>query len=252
MKVPFLSLSASINELRSAIDAAHARVLDRGWVLMGPELEGFEKEWAAWLGVRHAVGVANGLDAIRLILEAVGVRAGDEVIVPSNTYIATWLAVSELGARPVPVEPDERTCNIDPARIEAAITEKTRAILVVHLYGQSADMDPILDLARRRGLPVIEDAAQAHGARYHGRKVAAHGHAVAWSFYPTKNLGALADAGAITTDDDALADRLRVLRNYGQRKRYVCEVQGWNSRMDEMSAAVLREKLIHLEAMLSA
>jgi dTDP-4-amino-4,6-dideoxygalactose transaminase len=243
MKVPFLNLSAGILECRSALDAAQARVLDRGWVLMGPELEAFEREWSQWLGARHAIGVANGLDALRLALEACGVGPGDEVIVPSNTYIATWLAVSELGAKPIPVEPDEDTCVIDPARIEAAINGRTKAIMPVHLYGQSADLDPIRDIATRRHLAVIEDAAQAHGATYRGRKIGAHGDAVCWSFYPTKNLGALADAGAITTDDDALADRLRVARNYGQRRRYVCEVRGWNSRLDELNAGYLRAKL---------
>jgi dTDP-4-amino-4,6-dideoxygalactose transaminase len=194
------------------------------------------------------VGVANGLDALVLALRALGVGAGDEVIVPSNTYIATWLAVSAVGARPVPVEPDAATHTIDPARIEGALTGRTRAILPVHLYGQPADLDPILSLARARGLAVVEDAAQAHGARYKGRRIGAHGDIVCWSFYPGKNLGALGDGGAVTTDRDDLADRMRVLRNYGSRVKYVNEVQGANSRLDPLQAAVLRVKLARLDA----
>jgi len=247
MRVPFLELAPSIAEVRSELDAAHARVLDRGWVLLGPELEAFEQAWSKWLDVKHTIGVANGLDALRLSLVACGVGHGDEVIVPSNTYIATWLAVSEIGARPVPVEPDELTCTIDINRIEAAITPKTKAIMPVHLYGQSADLDPILSIANKHGLAVVEDAAQAHGATYRGRKIGSHGNAIGWSFYPTKNLGALADAGAVTTNDDTLADRLRVSRNYGQRRRYVCETQGWNSRLDELNAAYLQVKLSYLD-----
>lgn len=248
MRIPFLELSRSIADVRPLLDAAHARVLDRGQLLLGPELEAFEADWARWLGAGHAVGVANGLDALRLALTACGVRTGDEVIVPSNTYVATWLAVSQIGAHPVPVEPVEADCTIDPMRIAEAITARTRAIMPVHLYGQACDMQPILELARKHGLAVIEDAAQAHGASYRGKRIGAHGHAVCWSFYPTKNLGALADAGAITTDDAGLADRLRVARNYGQRQRYVCEVQGWNSRLDELNAAFLTAKLPRLEA----
>ena len=176
------------------------------------------------------------------------VGPGDEVIVPSNTYIATWLAVSQCGATPVPVEPDERTYNIDPSLIEAAITPRTKVILPVHLYGQPADMDPILAIARKHGLRVLEDGAQAHGARYKGQRIGAHGDAVAWSFYPGKNLGALGDGGAVTTNDPELADRIRVLRNYGSRVKYVNEVQGYNSRLDPIQAAVLRVKLAHLDA----
>ncbi len=178
---------------------------------------------------------------------ALDIGPGDEVIVPSNTYIATWLAVSQCGATPVPVEPDERTYNLDPNRIEAAITPRTKAILPVHLYGQPADLDPILAIARQHGLRVLEDAAQAHGARYKGRRIGGHGDAVAWSFYPGKNLGALGDGGAVTTNDPEIADRLRVLRNYGSRVKYVNEVQGVNSRLDPLQAAILHVKLRHLD-----
>jgi dTDP-4-amino-4,6-dideoxygalactose transaminase len=246
-RIPFLSLGDQVQELRAEIDEAVARVLSSGWYLLGPELEAFEAEWAAYTGAGHAVGVANGLEALQLCLRACGIGAGDEVIVPSNTYIATWLAVSQAGAIPVPVEPDEPIYNIDPARIEAAITRKTKAIMPVHLYGHPADMDPVLGVARTYGLRVIEDAAQAHGARYKGRRVGGHGDAIAWSFYPTKNLGALGDAGAITTNDEGLAQELRCLRNYGSRVRYVCEVKGYNSRLEELHAAILRVKLRHLD-----
>ena len=243
MKVPFLDLHAAYQELKPEIDAAIARVLDSGWYILGPEVEAFEAEYAAYCQAKHAIGVANGLDALHLALRAMGVGPGDEVIVPSNTYIATWLAVSQCGAVPVPVEPVEATYNIDPARIEAAITPRTKVILPVHLYGQPADLDPILVIARKHGLRVLEDAAQAHGARYKGRRIGAHGDAVAWSFYPGKNLGALGDGGAVTTDDPEIADRIRVLRNYGSRVKYVNEVKGFNSRLDPIQAAVLRVKL---------
>lgn len=246
--VAFLDLGAAYRELQPQLDAAVARVLASGHYILGPEVEAFEAEFAAYCGARHGIGVANGLDALHLILRAMDVGPGDEVIVPSNTYIATWLAVSQCGAIPVPVEPDPATHNIDPQRIEAAITPRTKVILPVHLYGQPADMDAILAIARKHGLRVLEDAAQAHGARYKGQRIGAHGDAAAWSFYPGKNLGALGDGGAITTNDDALADRLRVLRNYGSRVKYVNEVQGWNSRLDPLQAAVLRVKLAHLEA----
>lgn len=246
--IQFLDLGAAYSELRMEIDAAVSRVLASGHFILGPEVDAFETEYATYCGARHAIGVANGLDALTLSLQAMDVTQGDEVIVPSNTYIATWLAVSHCGATPVPVEPDPVTHNIDPARIEAAITPRTKVILPVHLYGQPADMDPILAIARSYSLRVLEDGAQAHGARYKGQRIGAHGDAVAWSFYPGKNLGALGDAGAITTSDDALADRLRVLRNYGSRVKYVNEVQGFNSRLDPLQAAVLRVKLAHLDA----
>jgi dTDP-4-amino-4,6-dideoxygalactose transaminase len=246
MKVPFLDVRASYEEIAPELDAATSRVLKSGWYLLGDEIAAFEHEFAAYVGARHCVGLGNGLDALHLALRALGVGAGDEVIVPSNTYIATWLAVSYAGATPVPVEPDPSTYNLDPARIAAAITPRTKVILPVHLYGQPADMDPILALARERGLRVLEDAAQAHGARYRGRQIGALGDVTGWSFYPGKNLGALGDAGAITTDDAALAERVRVLRNYGSRVKYVNEVQGYNSRLDEIQAAALRVKLGHL------
>jgi dTDP-4-amino-4,6-dideoxygalactose transaminase len=193
------------------------------------------------------VGLANGLDALILALRALDVGPGDEVIVPSNTYIATWLAVSAVGATPVPVEPDPATHNIDTTRIAAAITPQTKVLLPVHLYGQPADMDPILTLARQHGIAVIEDAAQAHGARYKGKRIGTHGDIVCWSFYPGKNLGALGDGGAITTNHADLAKKVQVLRNYGSRVKYVNEVQGVNSRLDPIQAAVLRVKLKHLD-----
>lgn len=241
--IPFLDLGAAYRELKPQIDAAVARVLESGWYILGPEVEAFEAEWASYCGARHAVGLANGLDALILALRALDVGAGDEVIVPSNTYIATWLAVSAVGATPVPVEPDPATHNIDPARIAAAVTARTRVLLPVHLYGQPADLDPILNLARTHGLKVVEDAAQAHGARYKGKRIGAHSDIVCWSFYPGKNLGALGDGGAITTNDADLAERIALLRNYGSRQKYVNEEPGVNSRLDPIQAAVLRAKL---------
>lgn len=246
--VPFLDLRAAYLELHSSIDEAVARVLQSGWYVLGPEVEAFESEFATYCEANHAVGVADGLDALHLGLLAMGVGPGDEVIVPSNTYIATWLAVSQCGATPVPVEPVEATYNIDPALIEGVITPRTKVILPVHLYGQPADMASIIAIARKYGLRVLEDAAQAHGARYKGQRIGAHGDVVAWSFYPGKNLGALGDGGAITTNDPELADRIRVLRNYGSRVKYVNEVKGYNSRLDPIHAAVLRVKLKHLDA----
>jgi len=247
MSVAFLELLPAYLEVRDEIDAGIARVLQSGQYILGPEVDAFEAEFAAFTGAGHCIGVANGLDALHLSLRAMDVGPGDEVIVPSNTYIATWLAVSQCGAVPVPVEPVEASHNIDPERIEAAITPRTKIILPVHLYGQPADIDAIAAIAERHGLRVLEDAAQAHGARYKGRRVGGDGDAAAWSFYPGKNLGALGDAGAITTNDVELADRLRVLRNYGSRVRYAHEVQGYNSRLDPLQAAVLRAKLPRLD-----
>ena len=246
--IAFLDLKRVNAPHEAAIRQAIARVIASGWYVLGEETDNFEREFAAYCGVAHCVGVANGLDALTLILRGYGIQAGDEVIVPSHTFIATWLAVSQAGAQPVPVEPDPATCNIDPARIEAAITKNTRAIIAVHLYGQPADMGPIREIAQRHGLRVIEDAAQAHGARYQGRRTGSLGDAAAFSFYPGKNLGALGDGGAITTDDAALAARLRQLRNYGSIIKYKHEVQGVNSRLDEIQAAVLRVKLKALDA----
>jgi len=243
VRVPFLDLRAAHAEIEDRLTDAFRRTLRSGWYILGQEVERFEREFAAYCGTKHCVGVGNGLEALHLTLRAYGIGAGDEVIVPSNTYIATWLAASECGAKPVAVEPVERTYNIDPERIEAAITPRTRAIIAVHLYGLPADMAPIRELAGRRGIKVIEDAAQAHGARYRGKAAGALGDAAGFSFYPGKNLGALGDAGAVTTDDDALADRVRVLRNYGSRVKYRNEVKGYNSRLDELHAALLREKL---------
>lgn len=248
MSIPFLDLGATYRELETEINIAIQRVLGSGWYILGPEVEAFEREWAEYCGADHAVGLANGLDALVLALRALDVGVGDEVIVPSNTYIATWLAVTAVGARPVPVEPNPSTHNIDPEKIGSAITPATRAILPVHLYGQPVDMDPILALARNYGLRVVEDGAQAHGSRYRGQRVGAHGDIVCWSFYPGKNLGAFGDAGAVTTNDAGLADRVRVLRNYGSRVKYTNEEQGANSRLDPLHAAVLRVKLQHLDA----
>ena len=245
--IPFLDLKAPYLELKQELDEAIARVVSSGWFIGSSEVDQFEADYAKYCGATQAVGVANGLDALHLALRAMDVGPGDEVIVPSNTYIATWLAVSQCGATPVPVEPDARTYNIDPALIEAAITPRTKVILPVHLYGQPADIDPILAIARKHGLRVLEDGAQAHGARYKGQRLGAHGDAVAWSFYPGKNLGAMGDGGAVTTNDAQLAERIQVLRNYGSRVKYVNEVQGYNSRLDPLQAAILRVKLAHLD-----
>ena len=228
--IPFLDLGEAYREIQAELESAVLASLRSGWYIGGQDVEAFEQDFAAYTEARHCVGVANGLDALRLSLLAMGIGAGDEVIVPSNTYIATWLAVSQCGATPIPVEPVESTYNLDPSRIEAAITPRTKVILPVHLYGQPADLDPMLALARKHGLRVLEDAAQAHGARYKGKRIGGHGDVVAWSFYPGKNLGALGDAGAVTTNDPELADRVRVLRNYGSRVKYVNEVKGYNSR----------------------
>lgn len=244
--VPFLDLHGAYEELKAETDDAVARVLASGRYLLGPELEAFEGEFAEFLGVRHCIGVANGLDALRLGLLALGVGPGDEVIVPSNTYIATWLAVSQVGAVPVAVEPVDKTYNLDPVRVAERITNRTKVILPVHLYGQPADMDPIRVLAREHGLRVFEDAAQAHGAQYRGRRTGGLGDVAAWSFYPGKNLGALGDGGAVTTEDDGIADQIRVLRNYGSRIKYFNERQGYNSRLDDVQAAILRVRLRRL------
>ena len=250
--IKFLDLK-KINDAHGAeISAAIQRVLDSGWYLLGEEVSSFEQEFAEYCGAKHCLGVANGLDALILILmgyRELGVMAeGDEVIVPANTYIASILAITRAGLKPVLVEPDERTYNIDPNLIESAITEKTKAIMAVHLYGQCADMDPICAIAKKHGLNVIEDAAQAHAATYRGRKAGSLGDAAGFSFYPGKNLGALGDGGAVTTSDDALAEAIRVLRNYGSHQKYHNKYKGMNSRLDEIQAAVLRVKLKYLDA----
>jgi dTDP-4-amino-4,6-dideoxygalactose transaminase len=246
--IPFLDIHASYAELRSEIDNAIARVMQSGWYILGKETEAFENEFAQYCGAKHCIGVGNGLDALILILRAAGVGPGDEVIVPSNTYIATWLAASYVGATPVPVEPHADTFNIDGSRVASAITSRTKAIIAVHLYGQPAQMTPLQALAKQHGLLLVEDAAQAHGARYLGKRAGTLGHAAGFSFYPGKNLGCFGDGGAVVTDDDALADKVKVLRNYGSRRKYYNEVLGVNSRLDELQAAILRAKLPHLDA----
>ncbi|WP_343633321.1 DegT/DnrJ/EryC1/StrS family aminotransferase [Roseateles sp.] len=246
--IPFLAMKDINLRQRDELHAALDRVLDSGWWILGKETEAFEREFADYCGAKHTIGVANGLDAMHLVLRAWGVGAGDEVIVPSNTYIATWLAVTYAGATPVPVEPVEGSFNLDPDRLRAAITPRTKAIIPVHLYGQPAQVHRMREIADPLGIKVLEDAAQAHGGRLDGKRVGALGHAAAFSFYPGKNLGALGDGGAITTDDDALAEQLRVLRNYGSRVKYHNEVAGFNSRLDELHSAFLRAKLPLLDA----
>lgn len=245
--IPFLDLKMPHIELYNEITKAINRVVSSGWYILGPEVDLFESEYAAYCQAAHCVSVGNGLDALHLALLALGVHQGDEVIVPSNTYIATWLAVSQCGATPVPVEPDKTTFNINPDLIEAAITSRTKVILPVHLYGQPANLDPILAIAKKYNLKVLEDGAQAHGARYKGKRIGGHGDAVAWSFYPGKNLGALGDGGAVTTNDSEIADRIRVIRNYGSRVKYINDVKGYNSRLDPIQAAVLSVKLKYLD-----
>jgi len=246
--IPFLDLKSINLRQKKEFHAALHGVLESGWLILGKQTEAFEQEFAAYCGTKHCVGVANGLDALHLVLKAWGIGPGDEVIVPSNTYIATWLAVSQVGATPVPVEPDLSTYNIDPDLIEVAITSRTRAIIPVHLYGQTAAMEAIMAIANRHGLKVLEDCAQAHGAMLNGRRAGALGHAAAFSFYPGKNLGALGDGGAVTTNDAELADKIRVLRNYGSRIKYQNEVRGYNSRLDELQSAFLRVKLRQLDS----
>ena len=247
MIVPFLDLSAAHSELREQIDHAIADVVAGGSFVLGPQVEAFEREFAGYCGVGHCIGVANGLDALCLVLRAWEIGPGDEVIVPSHTFIATWLAVSQAGATPVPVDVGIGSFNLDPSLVEAAITPRTRAIVPVHLYGQPADMDALRTIADRHGLRLLEDAAQAHGARYRGRRVGGLGDAAAFSFYPSKNLGALGDGGAVTTDDPELARRLRTLANYGSVRKYEHLAKGVNSRLDEIQAAVLRAKLPFLD-----
>ena len=247
MNIPFASFVPMHEEIRQGLDSAFKKVVDKSYFIQGEECEKFEEEYAAYCGTKYCVGVATGLDAIYLILKALDIKAGDEVIVPSNTYIATALAVSFTGATPVFVEPVIDTYNINVTRIEEKITEKTRAIIAVHLQGRAADMDAINAIAKKHGLYVLEDAAQAHGARYKGQKVGALSDAAAWSFYPGKNLGALGDGGCITTNNKQIADKVRALGNYGSDYKYHHIYQGTNSRLDEMQAAFLRVKLPHLD-----
>lgn len=247
IKVPFVSFEAMHREIRPELDIAYRSVLDNNYFIQGQACLQFEKEFAHYCNVRYCIGVGNGLDALMLILRAFEIGVGDEVIVPSNTYIATALAVSYVGAKPVFAEPNIDTFNIDPKQIEARVTEKTKAIIAVHLQGRPAEMDAIIAIARKHNLKVIEDAAQAHGARYKGRKVGSLGDAAGFSFYPGKNLGALGDGGCVTTNDKELADKVRALGNYGSDYKYHHIYKGVNSRLDEMQAAFLSVKLKHLD-----
>ena len=247
VNIAFLDLKSSYLEIKQELDEAYERVMRSGWYILGEEVDSFEREFAGYCGVKHCIGAGNGLEALHLILRAYNIGPGDDVIVPANTFIATWLAVSYSGARPVPVEPDVLSYNLDPKKIESAITKNTKAIMPVHLYGRPADMNPIMEIAGQYGLKVIEDAAQAHGAFHFEKKAGGLGDAAAWSFYPGKNLGAFGDAGAATTNDDQLAEKLRILRNYGSKAKYYNEVKGYNSRLDPVQAAFLKVKLRHLD-----
>jgi dTDP-3-amino-3,4,6-trideoxy-alpha-D-glucose transaminase len=247
VEAPFIDLLATQREIGPALKEALAQVADSGRYLLGPELDAFEREFAEYCGVRHCVGVGSGMSAIELALRAIGIGPGDEVLVPAYTWVATWLAVSQVGAIPVPVDVEEATYNIDVKAARAALTDRTAAVIPVHLRGEPANMDAINELARANGLAVVEDAAQAHGARHRGRRVGGLGDAAAFSFYPAKNLGAFGDGGAVTTDDEALAAKVRLLRNYGMKDRYEVEVAGVNSRLAEIQAAVLRVKLTRLD-----
>ena len=249
MKIPFVSFLPMERELDKELRAAFDRVFASSWYIEGKEDEAFEKAFAEYCGTKYCIGVGNGLDALVMILKAMEIGEGDEVIVPSNTYIATALAVTYAGATPVFVEPDIRTFNIDPAKIEAAITAKTKAIMPVHLYGQPCDMDPVMAIAKKYSLKVIEDCAQAHGATYKGKKISTFGDAAGFSFYPGKNLGALGDAGAVVTNDEALAQKVRALGNYGSDYKYHHIYKGNNSRLDELQAAFLSAKLPILDRM---
>jgi len=246
ISIPFLDLKGINLSYRTELDAAFAKVLNSGWYVLGDEVASFESEFADFCGVNFCIGVGNGLEAMHLVLQAWGLGLEDEVIVPSNTYIATWLAVNYVGAKIVPVEPDENF-NINPLKIEAAISSKTKAIIAVHLYGHPANMDPIYNLAKSKGIKLLEDAAQAHGGLYKGRRVGSLGDAAAFSFYPGKNLGALGDGGCVTTDDPILAEKIRSLRNYGSHIKYQNEIIGFNSRLDEVQASFLKVKLPYLD-----
>jgi dTDP-4-amino-4,6-dideoxygalactose transaminase len=247
-EVPFFEARSTYLELRDELDRAYGRVMESGRYILGEEVAAFEEEFAQYCGAAHAVAVDSGLDALKLALEACGVGPGDEVIVPTNTFIGTWLAVSHTGATPVPVEPDPRTHNLDPERVARAIRPSTRAIVPVHLYGQPADMPALLSVAAHHGLKVIEDAAQAHGASLGGRRTGTFGDAAAFSFYPTKNLGAFGDGGAVVTGRADVAERVRSLRNYGSTRKHSHEIPGFNSRLDPLQAAFLRVKLARLNA----
>lgn len=247
MKIPFATVAPMHDEIRMELDNAYSRVMDGAWFIQGAECEAFEQEYAAYVGTEYCVGVGTGLDAILLILKAMGIGSGDEVIVPSNTFIATALAVSYSGARPILAEPDIETYNIDTDKLEQSITERTKAIIAVHLQGRPADMDRIRAIACKYGLKVIEDAAQSHGALYKGKRTGSLSDAAAFSFYPGKNLGALGDGGCVTTNDGKLAEKIRALGNYGSDYKYHHIYQGTNSRLDELQAAFLRVKLRNLD-----
>ena len=247
MNIPFVSFEKMHNEIKKDVITKMTEIYEKNWFIQGPEVEAFEEEFAAYCGTKYCVGCGNGLDALFLALKAYGIKEGDEVIVPSNTFIATALAVSYTGATPVFVEPVEKYFNIDASRIEEKITEKTKAIMAVHLYGQPADMEQITAIAEKHGLIVIEDAAQAHGAEYYGKKTGSLGNGAGFSFYPGKNLGALGDAGAFVTNDKEVADKVRALGNYGSDYKYHHIYQGNNSRLDEVQAALLRIKLKNLD-----
>ena len=247
MHIPFLDMKSPYLELKEELDEAYIRIMRSGWYILGEEVEAFEEEFAEYCNAKYCIGVGNGLDALHLILRSYKIGPGDEVIVPANTYIATWLAVSYAGGVPVPVEPYESTFNINPGLVEDAITNRTKAILLVHLYGQPCEMDRISKVAAKYGLKVIEDSAQAQGARYKDRRTGVLGDAAGFSFYPGKNLGAYGDAGAIVTNDPNLAERARALRNYGSKQKYFNEYQGFNSRLDPIQAAFLRAKLPYLD-----
>jgi dTDP-4-amino-4,6-dideoxygalactose transaminase len=248
MQVAFADLSLAHKTIQSDIDNAIAKVLASGQYIGGAVVTQFESDWATYCGSAYCVGAGNGMDAIEMCLRALGVKPGDDVLVPAWTYIATWLAVSRLGANPVPVASCLDSGLIDVDALERSLTPTTTALLVVHLYGQAVDLDACADFCKRHGLPLIEDAAQAHGARWKGRRIGAHGDAVAWSFYPGKNLGAIGDAGGITCSSGALAEQLRLLGNYGSRQKYEHETFGFNSRLDPIQAGVLSAKLRHLDA----
>lgn len=247
MEIPYLSLGPIHTEVKDELDEAYQRVMEKEWFIHGEECSKFEEEFAEYCGIQYCIGVGNGLDALMLILKAYGIGVGDEVLIPSNTFIATALAVSYVGAQPVFVEPMQKYYTIDPEKIEEKITEHTKAIIAVHLYGQTADMKPILRIAKKHGIKVIEDAAQAHGACYFGKRAGALGDAAGFSFYPGKNLGALGDGGAVVTSDKVLAEKVRALANYGSDYKYHHIYKGHNTRLDELQAAFLRVKLRELD-----
>lgn len=247
MKIPFGDLKRQYSAIRPEIDAAWRRVLERGWFILSEEVASFESEFASYLGARHCIAVGSGTDAIHVALAGVGVGPGDEVITAANTCVPTCSAISMAGATPVLVDVDPNNLNMDPGKVESAISSRTGAVVPIHLYGYPADIDPILRIAEARGIPVIEDVAQGHGAIYKGSKLGTLGRAGCFSFYPSKNLGAYGDGGAIATNDDELAVRLKSLRNYGETRRYYHSIKGFNSRLDEVQAAILRVKLGHLD-----